>query len=259
MLVAVASVKGSPGATASALTLAAAWPRPVVLLEADPSGGDLAYRCTAAGGGPPSADRGLLGLAAAVRSGEPGQGLLVRQAQPLACGVSLIQGVTSAAQGRGLASLWQSIAEACLTAGVDVLVDVGRLERTSPVMPLVQAASLLLPVTTRALDSVMHLANGLPDLMATFHNAAEVGPLLVGPRSAATADCVQLDGVLHHAGLPTLPTRAMPYDPRALERLQSGEKPEGRLKKTTLLRAALAIAASSASGRPQAPNKVSAR
>ena len=80
MLVSVASVKGSPGVTSAALALAAVWPRPVVLLEADSCGGDLAYRCSAAGGGAVASSPGLLQLAAAVRTGSPGTGVVADQA-----------------------------------------------------------------------------------------------------------------------------------------------------------------------------------
>src|SRR5215217_7772269 len=69
VLIAIASMKGSPGATSTSLALAAMWPRPVVLVEADPSGGDLAYRCKAAYGGLPYTDRSVLTLAAAMRDG----------------------------------------------------------------------------------------------------------------------------------------------------------------------------------------------
>ena len=46
MLVAVCSVKGSPGVTTFCMALAAQWPAQTrcVLLECDPSGGDLATR-----------------------------------------------------------------------------------------------------------------------------------------------------------------------------------------------------------------------
>ncbi len=46
MLIAVCSLKGSPGVTTWALALAACWPRPAsaVLVECDPSGGSLAAR-----------------------------------------------------------------------------------------------------------------------------------------------------------------------------------------------------------------------
>src|SRR5690349_14561468 len=45
MLVAVASFKGSPAVTSLAVALAARWPAPgAVVVEADPAGGDLAFR-----------------------------------------------------------------------------------------------------------------------------------------------------------------------------------------------------------------------
>src|SRR3982074_1468642 len=51
-LIAIASDKGAPGVTTAALALAAVWPRPVLLAECDPAGGDLVYRFPAVGGGP---------------------------------------------------------------------------------------------------------------------------------------------------------------------------------------------------------------
>src|SRR3954466_96920 len=103
MLIALASVKGSPGVTSTALAIAAVWPRPVVLLEADPTGGDLGYRCRAAHGGPLSANRGVGRPPAAVRGGTPSPDAVFNESQLLACGVNLIQGVTSSAQSRGMA------------------------------------------------------------------------------------------------------------------------------------------------------------
>src|ERR687891_2009388 len=43
-LVCVGSARGAPGATTLALCVAACWPRPVALVEADPGGGVLATR-----------------------------------------------------------------------------------------------------------------------------------------------------------------------------------------------------------------------
>ena len=51
------------------MAVAAAWPRPVVLVEADPAGGDLAYRVRPAHGTALAAGQGLVQLAAAVREG----------------------------------------------------------------------------------------------------------------------------------------------------------------------------------------------
>ena len=246
MLIGLASVKGSPGVTSTALALTAVWPRPAVLLEADPTGGDLAYRCRAAHGGPVYASKGLLTLAAAVRGGVPGPEALFEQSQMLACGVNLVQGVSSAAQARGLGTLWATIAEACRVSEVDVIADLGRLERTSAVMPLAEAADYLLTVASTSLESVMHLTGGLIELTASLRNrgAVRVEPVLVGPDAHAAGDCADLDEMLSRAGLPVQATQPMPYDPRALERLEQGEKATGRLGRTLLLRAARAMAGS---------------
>ena len=41
MLISLASAKGAPGTTTSAHVLAAVWPAPVILADADPFGSDL--------------------------------------------------------------------------------------------------------------------------------------------------------------------------------------------------------------------------
>src|SRR5258708_11342673 len=68
-LIAIAADKGAPGVTTTALALAAVWPRPVLLAECDPAGGDLVYRLPAADGSRLDPRRGLLSLAVAARRG----------------------------------------------------------------------------------------------------------------------------------------------------------------------------------------------
>ena len=68
-LIAIASDKGAPGVTTAALALAAVWPRPVLLAECDPAGGDLVYRFPAVGGGHLDPRRGVLSLAVVARRG----------------------------------------------------------------------------------------------------------------------------------------------------------------------------------------------
>ena len=67
MLLSLASAKGAPGTTTSAHVLAAVWPVPILLVDADPAGSDLIYRLRADNGLPLDAERGLLSLAAQVR------------------------------------------------------------------------------------------------------------------------------------------------------------------------------------------------
>lgn len=242
MLIAIASMKGAPGATSTALALAAVWPRPVVLLEADPAGGDLAYRCKAPYGGLLYTDRGVLTLAAAMRGGLADPDAITAQAQLLACGVNVIPGVASVAQSRGVAQLWPTIAEACQAADVDVIADLGRIDRTSTVMPLATAAEVFLPVAATTFDSVMHLNAGLQDLapVLVHDGRARIVPLLVGRDEYAGSDLVELDRVLSTHGLPVSPAMPIPAELRTLDRLQEGEKATGRLSRTLLLRGARA-------------------
>ncbi len=246
MLTAIASMKGSPGATSTSLALAAVWPRPVVLLEADPAGGDLAYRCKAAYGGLPYTDRSVLTLAAAMRDGLADPDAITSQAQLLACGVNFIPGVASVAQARGVGNLWSTIAEACQVAEVDVIADLGRLDQTSPVMPIAKAAEVFMPVAATTFDSVMHIHEGLRDLVPALgdERPLRIVPLLVGRDEYAGSDLAELDRVLGTHGLPVSQAMPIPADPRTLDRLQDGERATGRLSRTLLLRGARAVAAS---------------
>ncbi|MCX6398395.1 MAG: hypothetical protein NTX33_00495 [Propionibacteriales bacterium] len=248
MLIAIGSAKGSPGATSLALLLAAVWPRPAVLLEADPSGGDLAYRCKAAHGGAPYSDRGIVRLAAAVRSGGENDGdALLNQAQLLAVGVNLVQGVESSTQGRGLAGLWPSIANACKGASVDVIADLGRIDQTSATMPIAQAADATVMLATARLDSAMHLVHRVPEVAAAISGVRAVPrivPVVIGPDSTSVSDRAAIDTWLERAGVPLTPTQSVPVDDAALARLERGERPEGRMSRTLLVRAGRALAGS---------------
>ena len=143
-----------------------------------------------------------------------------------------------------MGGLWATLAEACRAAEVDVIADLGRLDRGSSAMPLAQAADVVAPVAAASLESVMHLTQGLGELMPALvrSRAVAVSPVLVGPDSTAERDCADLDDLLHRSGHPVWPTRPVAYDPRALTRLEGGENPGGRLGRTLLLRRARMLA-----------------
>jgi hypothetical protein len=135
------------------------------------------------------------------------------------------------------------IAEACAGSGVDVIADLGRLDRTGAALPIAEAADRVLTVASTSLESVMRLREGLRELVGALNaqRVATVVPVIVGADTHAARDCVQLDGLLAAAGLPVQPARHLPYDPRALARLEAGEPADRRLGRTLLLRAAKAI------------------
>ncbi|WP_277870119.1 hypothetical protein [Frankia sp. KB5] len=187
LIIAVGSLKGSPGATTLALALADRWPagggEPLVV-EADPAGGDLGARFGLLAGG-----RGLVTLAAAGRRGGrarpvddhvhelPG-GL---QVIPAPAGAEQASQVLGELDGGGWSLLWS----AARTGGRTVIVDCGRLDPHSPTAPALRAADVLLLVGRARDEELAHLAArmqvvqgwGVPDwyvvVVAQPHQAPE--------------------------------------------------------------------------------------
>ena len=151
---ALTSAAGSPGVTTTALGLALGWPNQVLLVDADPVGGSpiLAgfYRGTVAHPGT------LVELWSAYRQG--GLEAAVREL-PLRLSetASLIPGPAGAAQAGGLTDLWPALAaqlRALSHAGVDILIDLGRLGHTHLATPLARAADEMLLVLRSDLPAV---------------------------------------------------------------------------------------------------------
>jgi MinD-like ATPase involved in chromosome partitioning or flagellar assembly len=167
MLVAVLSVKGSPGVTTFSVALAARWPAPArtLLVEADPSGGDIGMRFSLA------SSPGLVSLAAAARrSVDPA--LLWQHAQALPGGLPVVTAPPDADRARTALSALASDASAGVsilrvTAGAPdtvVIVDCGRIDPGSPVIPFVRSADAMILLTRAHADDLAHLARRLPAL-----------------------------------------------------------------------------------------------
>jgi len=252
MMLALASAKGAPGVTSSGLVLAAGWPRPVVLVEADPSGGDLALRCRSTADGPIEPAPNLLGLAATARSNTSGR--MAELAQELACGVRLVQGVTSPAQGRGLGALWPAIADLLAAADVDVIADLGRLDATAAHLPVATASDQLLLVCGASVDSVHHLRTLVSDLVdhrTVGVLASRIRPLLIGAARHGEADRRDVDELMAATQIPVAACAHLPLDHPALLGLEDGG---GRgLSRSLLLRSARGLADQLAGTTEQAP------
>lgn len=177
------SASGSPGVTTSALGLAFSWPRPVLLVEADPTGGSGIYAGYFQGKVEPTA--GLIDLALAHRQGILAETLpqVVRTWPPST--VSLLAGVRSHDQARSLINLWQPLAPVLreLRAnGQDVIVDAGRLGLAGWPAPIVMSADLSLLVTRNTLPALAGARSWANGLRTSFENAGGLhrfGVLLV--------------------------------------------------------------------------------
>lgn len=205
MLLAVASFKGSPGVTTFSVALAACWPAPVrtVLVEVDPSGGDVTTRFCL-----PSSP-GLLSLAAAAR-GSADPGLLWQHTQALPGGLLAVTAPPDAdlTQGAVLTLMSDSSSATGLLRasahrpGVVVIADCGRVDHASAAMSVVREADVLLLLTRAHADDLAHLARRLP---AAGRWTPRPVLLLVGD-GYSTADVGRELGVI--------PLGRIPHDPR---------------------------------------------
>jgi len=182
VLIAVGSVKGSPGVSTFCLALAARWPGTGrrVLAECDPAGGDLAARY-----GLPLSP-GLVSLTAAHRGGDAGAGAPMESVwwhtQVLPGGLSVLVAPPGGQQTRAaLATLAAAGAHPLVRAATDpeavVIVDAGRLDAGSPALGLVRAADQLLLLSHATASDLAHLAARLEEVSGW---SDRVGLLLLG-------------------------------------------------------------------------------
>jgi len=134
-VVAFASLKGAPGVTTTTCLVAATWPtdRRVVVVEADPAGGDLAARFSL------SAARGWPTFLTAARRTAAGAGTgpsarVEPHLQSLPGGLQVLVGARASVSDPPEWSA-SAVVAGCADAGaggMDVLVDLGRLHLPAP-------------------------------------------------------------------------------------------------------------------------------
>ena len=255
-LIAIASDKGAPGVTTAALALAAVWPRPVLLAECDPAGGDLVYRFPAVGGGHLDPRRGVLSLAVVARRGmQPQQ--VWEHVQKLHGGLDVLAGVTNAEQGAGLSLLWGPIGKALASMPqADVIADCGRLGADGPLYDLLAEA------TTVVLVSKVHVADviRLRDRAIAFAAAAQsrgrrnfgVGVVVVADHKKFRASLGEVQHVLGQANAPATVLGGIAHDTKGAD-LLNGEW-GGNLDRTMLIKTAREVARQLVQGLPPIGN-----
>jgi hypothetical protein len=244
VLVAVASDKGAPGVTTSSVVLAAVWPRPVLLAECDPAGGDLVYRFPAAGGGRLDPRRGLLSLAVAARRGLRSEQVW-EHAQTLRGGLAVLTGVSTAEQGAGLEPLWGPVGAvlAQLPQG-DVVADCGRIGVDGPQHDLLAQAAAIVLVTRHELGEVVRLRERVPALAAALDRRdrmiATISVVVIADHKDFHAALAGVGEALGHGRGRVEVIGGLAYDPRAARQLR-GEW-GGRLDRSLLARTARDVA-----------------
>jgi len=158
MLVAVCSLKGSPGVTTLAVALGARWSaaeNPIVV-EADPAGGDLMARFRL------NDSPGLVSLAAAARRSADAT-LLAQHTQYLPGGVRVVLGPVGAEQSRAaLCALscggMSPLRRAADVPGTTVIADCGRVDPESPALSIIRGADAMLLVARPRDEQLAHVA-----------------------------------------------------------------------------------------------------
>lgn len=246
MIVAVGSIKGSPGVTTAALALALAWPGPRVLLDADPSGGDLAFRARDPNTGRLIRDgRGLLSLAADARVGVPPEGL-PRYATPTLWGVDVVCGPPSAASYAPMRTLWAGVANAAATWSGVAIADLGRLSPGSPATTLAQHATAVVVLTEVSVESLFHVRDSLPELASQLGDPTTavnpVAVVMLARRRDVASAVHQTARVLASVGCPVPVLGSLAVAPSTARRLRQGQLTP-RMTRGPLLRSAADVAA----------------
>jgi len=251
-LIAIASDKGAPGVTTAALALAAVWPRPVLLAECDPAGGDLVYRFPAVGGGRLDPRRGVLSLAVVARRGmQPQQ--VWEHVQKLHGGLDVLAGVTNAEQGAGLSLLWGPIGKVLASLPqADVIADCGRLGADGPLYDLLAEATTVVLVTKVHVADVIRLRDRAAAFAAAAQNRGRrnfgVGVVVVADHKKFRAALGEVQHVLGQANAPATVLGGIAHDTKGAD-LLSGEW-GGSLDRTMLIKTAREVAKQLVHGLP---------
>jgi hypothetical protein len=188
-MLAVIGTKGAPGATTAVLALALGWPARVLVVDADPAGGDVVPGWLAGRAG---LDRGLLGFAAATRHldasavGElsaalAGQLVGIPEAPNMAVLPGLGHAGQAAAVGAGgWVRLSAAVADTPAARWADVLVDVGRICAGTP-WPLLAAAEAVLLTVRPTVRGCHHAGHAIAGLYAGVGGLDRVGLAVCGP------------------------------------------------------------------------------
>jgi hypothetical protein len=260
-LIAIAADKGSPGVTTTAVALAAVWPRPVLLAECDPAGGDLVYRLPGTDGERLDPRRGLLSLAVAARRGlRPHQ--VWEHVQKLRGGLDVLTGVTSAEHGAGLEGLWGSVG-AVLSAlpQADVIVDCGRIGVDGPYYDLLAQAAAVVMISRATLGEVVRLRERAVAVSAALQRrgrpGARIGVVVIADHKHFNSALAEVAQSLDQRKAPASVIGGLADEPKSADLLR-GEW-GGKLDKSLLIRTAREIAAQLAAQLPAEPGHQQAR
>ncbi len=184
-LIVLTSANGSPGVSTASLGLALTWPRPVVLVDADPTGA-RAVPAGYFGGAQLPSDHTIVDLAVSHRQGTLAEDLPRMVTQVPQSRVSFLPGPLNHFQAGALENLWEPLSgvfKSLERNGQDVIVDAGRLGLQGSAMKLIAQADLALLTlrsTLPALVGASSWAGTLREEFARVGAPESLGGLVIG-------------------------------------------------------------------------------
>lgn len=228
------STAGAPGVTTLAVGLALDWPRPVLMADCDPGAHQAVLAGYLAGQSPNG--KGLLRVAEAHRDGRPLQDVVLDQALPLggiaAQGRLFLPGFTKPGSSALFAGVWPDLLDTFNQlddAGMDVIVDAGRVPAQGLPSALLDGATLTCLVLRSSLRSVMSARVHQSPLLE-LAPAGSAGLIVVGEGAPYSRH-----EIAPALGLPVL--ASVPHDPPAAFHLSDGGPRPRRFESTALAKA----------------------
>ena len=250
-IVVLTSAGHAPGVTTTALGLALAWPRPVLLVDADRTPTQAVLAGYLRGEHP--GQQGLGGLLQALRERRPFEDVIDSQTidlppilateQP----VSFLPGFPHPGVVGLFAAAWPDLMAALAARDGDVLIDVGRLGAEGLPLPVLQAADLVLVVTRTSLVSLAGLRLYLPALGEAAGPDRTAMVLVGGSMPYGRAEIQQQFG--------TTIAAEIEYAPVPAQVLSEGAPPPRRYAGGSYFRG-LRVAADSLAGRLEATREM---
>jgi hypothetical protein len=214
-VIALVSTNGAPGVSTTCLGLALAWPRPVLLLEADPRG--LSALMTGWFQGARPYETGLVELA--LSSLAPADALREVALPFEGTQASFVAGLRTHTQAPTLRGQWEPIAQALAeldAEGTDVIVDAGAMGYPGSPDPVLASADVTL-LTLRSSLPALGGARPWADVVVREEQWRNPGLLLVGENRPYTSR--EVAGSL---GLPVVAQVA--WDPGGAEFYSQGTR-----------------------------------
>lgn len=253
MIIGVGADKGSPGASTLALLLGMCWPTERVVVELDPRGADLAYRCAGTAGRPLAATPSVTTLAIDARPGAAPR-VLPAYAQPTGCAVPLIVGETSATRFGRIAPHLPALSSLIAGWPGTVIADLGSLQPGSPTLTVARTAAVVVLVTGTDVASLGHLRDRVEELAVDLGNAFRTwSPLAVVVRAEngdVTAARQRVEQLLASIGSPAPVIGVLPTEPATVQAVLAGRVTR-RMTRSALLTEVLAVTVRLCTGWPE--------